>query len=57
MSNHMSSHMSGNAPQPMSPEEIRAYRAGVEALIAACLAQIRGYPLGRDADPARERQS
>ena len=57
MSNHMSSHMSGNAPQPMSPEEIRAYRAGVEALIAACLAQIRGYPLGRDADPAREQQS
>ena len=34
MSNHMSSHMSGNAPQPMSPEEIRAYRAGVEALAA-----------------------
>jgi hypothetical protein len=39
----------------MTPDEIREYRAAVDALVAACLEQIRRYPLGRDTDPAPER--
>ncbi len=48
--------MSSATPHKLSPEEIREYRDNVEALIAACLALIRRYPIERDADPAEERQ-
>lgn len=47
--------MSTRPPHEMTPEEIRDYRAGVEALVAACLEQVRRYPTGRDSDPAPER--
>jgi hypothetical protein len=42
-------------PHHMTPEEIARYRAGVNALVATCLEQIRAYPIGNDADPQRER--
>jgi len=44
-------------PHDMTPEEIARYRAGVNALVATCLEQIRAYPIGNDADPQRERSS
>jgi hypothetical protein len=35
-----------------NPQAMRDYRAAVEALIAACLARIRGYRIPDDAEPA-----
>lgn len=46
--------MSAATPHPMTPEELAHYRAGVEALIAECLARVRNYPIERDLDPVAE---
>jgi hypothetical protein len=47
--------MSAATPYPMTPKELAHYRAGVEALIAECLARVRNYPIERDPDPVPER--
>jgi hypothetical protein len=36
----------------MTPDEVRAYRESVDALIAACLERVRTYPLDGNAEPA-----
>jgi hypothetical protein len=43
--------MSEQATHTMTPEEILAYRNGVEALVADCLERIRAYPLKADVEP------
>jgi hypothetical protein len=44
--------MSDEPIRDMTPDEVRAYRESVDALIAACLERIRAHPIDANVEPA-----
>jgi hypothetical protein len=48
--------MSDKPAAAMTPQEIQAYRDGVEALVEACLERIRTYPLEVQVEPKAPEQ-
>jgi len=38
-------------PAAMTDEQVKQYREAVAALVAACLQQLRAYPLPDEAEP------